>query len=67
MNSKTIKLISTKKYELGLFELPNGQYVVMYELNDGKVTISENIQQYSAASYLFDIKLEELEKHPNVH
>jgi hypothetical protein len=56
---KTIKKIETNRYDLALLEADDG-YTVCYTTKVEKVK-SENIIDYSTASYLFDLKLQELE------
>lgn len=57
---KTIKSISTERFELCVVEMSNGQYVVAYETNN-EVKTSEGLNDYDIASVLFDMKLIELE------
>jgi len=54
-----IKQINMKNFELALIETDAG-YSVLYEtaLEDFK---SENVLDYNTASYLFDLKLQDLE------
>jgi hypothetical protein len=61
---KTIKQISTSKYEIAIIELPDGRYCVFYGRPEDpldKYTASEEFRDYNIASYMFDIKLQELE------
>lgn len=64
MTSKLIKSITTNKFEIMLCELPNGQYVVCYEttLSEGLI-FGEPVSDYNNASFMYDIKLKELEGH----
>jgi len=61
---KTIKKITTRRYEIVLVQLESGAYRIAYE---GTMTdepnISEPIDDYKTASMLFDLKLQELEGH----
>ncbi len=59
---KTIKLMATKHYEVILVELPSGSYRVGCEVH-GQTTFSETIKDFNTASYIFDLKLRELEGH----
>lgn len=64
--TKTIKQISTKNYEIAIVELPDGRYCVFYghpEDDFEKYTSSEPMYDYKLASYMFDLKLRELEGH----
>lgn len=58
---KTIKAIHTKRYEVELVQLDNAYYIAHNTsvLNEPK--FSENITDYNTASFLFDLKVEELE------
>lgn len=60
--NKTIKAISTKRYEVELKETAAGNYVILHydTLTDTK-HFSELVNDYKAASFLFDVKVEELE------
>lgn len=58
----TIKLIGTKNFEVELYEMPSGLYCIRYENRRlGGSDYSENIQDFKTASYLFDVKVAELE------
>lgn len=57
---KTIKMISTKTYEIALVEMVNGQYCVAYEQNE-KFIVSELVKDYHTADYMFESKLQDLE------
>ena len=59
-NYKTIKEISTKRFELVLTELTSGSYCVVSEVN-GRVRFSDIIKDLNFASYVFDQKLVELQ------
>jgi hypothetical protein len=58
--SKTIKMIGRKNFIVELVELDSGLYCVRHEVNE-KMHFSESIQDFNLASYLFDLKLQELE------
>lgn len=55
----TIKLISTHRYEIGLYEI-EGQYIVAYSSSENAV-VGEPIADFNIASYLFEMKRKELE------
>lgn len=61
---KTIKAISTRRYEIELVQLDSGHFRISYEgsMTDEPV-IGEAIQDYKLASELFDLKVQELEGH----
>lgn len=58
--SKTLKLVGTKNFTVELVELDSGMYCVRHEV-DEKMHFSEKITDYNIASYMFDLKLQELE------
>lgn len=62
MEATTVKFIGTTKFEIGLFQLANGSYVVSYEVA-GKQHKGEPIVDFNTASFMFDTKLQELEGH----
>ena len=64
VEAKTVKSFSTEKFDVALLELPNGRYVVAYQtlLSDGPI-IGEPVADYHNASFLYDIKIKELEGH----
>jgi hypothetical protein len=55
----TIKAIYTTKYELALMEMPFGGYRVMFAKGVYDHT-SETIWDFATASFMFDIKNDEL-------
>lgn len=57
---KTIKMIATKRYEISIVEISSGQYKVAYEIL-GKTVISESMNDYNTASFLFEMKRVELD------
>jgi hypothetical protein len=62
--TKTLKTIQTNKFELGLFELPSGQYVVAYTtMLTEEPIFGEPMTDLNTASFMYDLKLAELEGH----
>lgn len=62
MNDQLIKSINTNRYNIELFQTNNDKYIIKYENNKFHgVNYSELINDYKIASYLFDLKIEELE------
>ncbi len=57
---KTIKMIGTKNFCIELVQLGDSRYVVGYEAN-GIAKVSEPMKDYKTASYMFDVKLQDLE------
>jgi hypothetical protein len=61
-NDKVIKALNTSKYSIELVETPSHMYVVQYEAKRyGERQYSEPVNDYNTASFLFDLKIEELE------
>jgi hypothetical protein len=60
MNAKVIKMIGTKNFVLSLYESASGRYYIEYEVGE-KVTMSEPMADFKNATFLFDLKLQELE------
>lgn len=60
-NASLIKQLDTKQFIIGLYELASGRYGIAYSRKPGKPSISEVIQDYNTVSYLFDLKVIELE------
>jgi hypothetical protein len=60
MNAKTIKMIATDRYEVGLFQLMDDTYVVGFE-TPIEVNVSEQMADFKTASFMFDLKLAELQ------
>lgn len=60
-----IKAINNGRFEIALIETANGEYRILHTfMNEDKeqdVEKSESIKDYATASYLFDLKLQELE------
>jgi hypothetical protein len=65
---KKIKAIETLTYKVALME--NVGYYVIKTSVGGKIKESESITDYNTASFLFDVKLDELERtvtNENIH
>lgn len=60
MAAKVLKMINTKRFVVSLWETDAGRYYIEYEVNE-RVTMSEPMQDFANATYLFDLKLQELE------
>jgi len=61
---KTIKAIYMNHFTVELTEASNGEYIVVYYNSRTKgVHYSESIRDYGTASYLFDLKVDELSGH----
>lgn len=63
-NCKVVKRIVTKRYEIALIELPNGYYRIVCtpdNMSEDETVTSEALADYLTASYLFDMKLRDLE------
>lgn len=58
---RKIKGIETQRYVIDLYQLDSG-YQIMWATLD-KAVASEVIKDYNMASYLMDLKLQELEGH----
>lgn len=59
---RTIKSYMTKTYEVELFQDEYGRYCVRYEVG-GHNEYSEWITDFGTASYIFDLKIQDLEGH----
>jgi hypothetical protein len=59
---KTIKAIYMKRFSVELSETSSGKYVILYRnsFTEG-VNYSEIISDYNTASYLFDLKVQDLD------
>lgn len=57
-----IKEVLTKKYQILLSKTPGGNYYISYHSPYEFDAISEAITDYETASFLFDVKLQELEE-----
>jgi hypothetical protein len=57
---RTIKKILTRAYNIEMFQDKACRYRICYE-SRGVTRYSEWITDYSTASYMFDLKLQELE------
>lgn len=63
-NAKIIKSVQTTKFEVGLFELPSGQYVVAYTtMLTEEPIFGEPVSDYGTADFMYGLKLKELEGH----
>lgn len=59
---KLIKALTTSRYKVELIETDNAQYIVQYEAKRyGERQYSEPVNDYNTASFLFDLKVDELE------
>jgi hypothetical protein len=56
-----IKEVMTKKYQVLLSQSESGMYYISYHNSLEFNQISEAIEDYGVASFLFDIKLQEME------
>lgn len=58
---KIVKAVKEALFEVIMVELPNGKYKILsLRMSDEKPTISDTIEDFLAASYIFDTKLKEL-------
>ncbi len=60
MNYKTIKAYYMIRFEVELFQYPDGAYCIRYKTND-EDQYSERITDFGTASYMFDLKVHDLE------
>lgn len=64
MENQTIKQVETKKYSISLIQASNDLYYVVYKYKTtGESHASEALRDYGIASYLFDLKISDLETH----
>lgn len=56
-----VKLIGTQRYEIAILKDQDDMYTVAYETVDKTPQYSEHIVDYNLASFLFDMKRDELE------
>lgn len=64
LNDKTIKSYFGKRFSVELMETPSGLFIIRYDKADYMTPqYSEAIKDYNTASYLFELKLDELEGH----
>lgn len=62
VQNKLLKSVSKKRYDVGLYEKPTGAYVIVFEDTANETThASEIIQDYNMASFMFDLKVQDLE------
>jgi len=57
----TVKLIGTQRYEIAILKDQDDMYTIAYETVTQSPQYSEAISDYSLASFLFDMKYNELE------
>jgi len=57
-----IKSIITTRFEVELFQHPDGAYCIRYRVRD-EDSYSERITDYGMASFMFDLKVADLEGH----
>lgn len=63
VNKETrIKSIITKRFEVELFQYDDGAYCIRYKISD-EDKYSERITDYGTASFMFDLKVADLEGH----
>jgi hypothetical protein len=58
---KTIKAYNTKRFKVELYETTGNSYIIKYENTYSEAQYSEVLNDYNMASYLFDLKIDELE------
>ncbi len=60
--SKSIKAFSNNRFNVELIQASDDVYTIKYEnFKFGEPVYSENITDFNTASFLFDLKIEELE------
>lgn len=60
--SEKIKAFNNKRFSVELLQASNNVYTIKYENKRlGEPQYSENIYDFNTASFLFDLKIEELE------
>lgn len=64
VNSRTIKMVSTNDYEIILIETPEGKYRILAD-RGGIIELGEEIEDYKTSSFLFDLKIEDMESQIN--
>lgn len=62
-NLKIIKLIGTKTYEVEMLEAHAGYYIRYEERDEAISHYSELISDFAMASFIFDLKVNELAGH----
>lgn len=61
-SDKLIKALNTSRYTIELFQTPSDSYVIKYRNNKNYATsFSEPMKDYKMASYMFDLKADELD------
>ena len=59
---KTVKMIGTRLFEVVLIQQDSGIYIIQYHRkSDSGFDYSEDIQDFKTASFLFDLKVQEME------
>ena len=59
---RVVKGLTTSKFEVELLQDPDGRYYVRYRhLYDREDQFSEYVTDFSTASYMFDLKIQEME------
>lgn len=62
ITDKLLKAINTSKFKIELVETEDNKFIVQYESNRfGERKQSEPVNDYNTASFIFDLKVEELE------
>lgn len=59
---RLIKAVNTPQFEIEMYQDGYGRYRIRYKYL-GKVSYSEYITDFGTASFMFDVKLKELEGH----
>ncbi len=59
---RTVKHYSNQRFQIAVLEDADNMYCVVHENRDGlEIKRTEPISDYKMASYMFDLKLEELQ------
>jgi hypothetical protein len=58
---KIIKAYTTKRYTVELYETTGNSYIIKYENTYSEAQYSEILNDYNMASYMFELKIDELE------
>ena len=59
---KLVKMLGNKHFCVEMFELENGHYFIRTE-SGNEAELSESIEDFNTASFLFDLRVQELEGH----
>lgn len=62
IQGRIIKHIATKTYEIAMYELPNGTFLVGYQVL-GAVVMGQPVTDFNMAAFLFEQKQRDLEGH----